>query len=69
MGVKDLVLNKNVTLVDHFVSTNYAEAFRSDSGNSKFIKLFDLDILSISIFFDIFKVLFIQETWNILNGI
>ena len=35
MGVKYLVLNKNVTLVDHFVSTNYAEAVRSDSGNSE----------------------------------
>ena len=35
MGVKYLALNKNVALVDHFLSTNYAETVRSDSGNSE----------------------------------
>ena len=61
MGVKYLVLNKNVTLVDHFVSTMQKQLDQILEIR-KFIKLFDLDILSISIFFDIFKVLFIQET-------
>ena len=53
MGVKYLVLNKNVTLVDHFVSTMQKQLDQILEIR-KFIKLFDLDILSISKYFLIF---------------
>ena len=53
MGVKYLVLNKNATLVDHFVSTMQKQLDQILEIR-KFIKLFDLDILSISKYFLIF---------------